>query len=99
MPSGSKAAYEAADYWKEFKEIVEMDEEQTDPDPSTLDDTDISQLDNVAYIEKQERLVGKQLVLPVKMKNTMEVQGFQFDLVLPEGVTVAEDEDGFLQLS
>jgi hypothetical protein len=25
VPSGSKAAYEAADYWKEFNEIVEMD--------------------------------------------------------------------------
>ena len=24
VPAGSKAAYEAADYWKEFKEIVEM---------------------------------------------------------------------------
>ncbi len=27
VPSGSKAAYEAADYWKEFKEIVEMEPE------------------------------------------------------------------------
>lgn len=25
VPAGSKAAYEAADYWKEFKEIVEME--------------------------------------------------------------------------
>ena len=25
VPNGSKAAYEAADYWKEFKEIIEMD--------------------------------------------------------------------------
>ena len=23
VPNGTKAAYEAADYWKEFKEIVE----------------------------------------------------------------------------
>ena len=27
VPAGSKAAYEAADYWKEFKEIVEMEPE------------------------------------------------------------------------
>jgi hypothetical protein len=27
VPKGSKAAYEAADYWKEFKEIVEYEEE------------------------------------------------------------------------
>jgi hypothetical protein len=26
VPQGSKAAYEAADYWKEFKEIIEIDE-------------------------------------------------------------------------
>ena len=25
MPFGSKAAYEAANYWKEFKEIIEID--------------------------------------------------------------------------
>jgi hypothetical protein len=25
VPIGSKAAYEAADYWKEFKEIIEID--------------------------------------------------------------------------
>lgn len=25
MPQGSKSAYAAADYWKEFKEIVEID--------------------------------------------------------------------------
>ena len=30
VPAGSKAAYEAADYWKEFKEIIEME------DPSVL---------------------------------------------------------------
>lgn len=29
VPSGSKAAYETADYWKEFKEIVEYDSETT----------------------------------------------------------------------
>jgi hypothetical protein len=27
VPYGSKALYEAADYWKEFKEIIEMEEE------------------------------------------------------------------------
>ena len=27
VPKGSKEAYEAADYWKEFKEIVEMEDE------------------------------------------------------------------------
>ena len=59
------------------------------------DDTDISQLNNVIYIENVEANAGKQLTLSVKMKNSVEVQGFGFDLYLPDGVTVAEDEDGF----
>ena len=33
VPKGCKAAYEAADYWKEFKEIVEM---EGGDDPGTL---------------------------------------------------------------
>ena len=59
------------------------------------DDTDISQMNNVVYIENVEANAGKQLTLSVKMKNTVEVQGFGFDLYLPDGVTIAEDEDGF----
>ena len=59
------------------------------------DDTDISLMDNVIYIENVEANAGKQLTLSVKMKNSVDVQGFGFDLYLPDGVTVAEDEDGF----
>ena len=59
-------------------------------------DTDITQLDNVVYIERVEANAGSQLRLSVKMKNTVAVQGYQFDLYLPDGVTVATDEDDFL---
>ena len=58
-------------------------------------DTDISGLDNVIYIENVEGTIGSKLTLSVKMKNNVEVQGFGFDLYLPDGVSVAEDEDGF----
>lgn len=58
-------------------------------------DTDVSKMDNVIYIERVEASVGSQIRLSVKMKNTVAVQGYQFDLYLPEGVTVANDEDGF----
>ena len=58
-------------------------------------DTDISALDNTIYLERAEGFVGSQMRLSVKMKNTVEVQGYQFDLYLPAGVTVAEDGDGF----
>lgn len=59
------------------------------------DDTDISQLDNTIYLERVEAAAGQQIRLSVKMKNTVAIRGYQFDLYLPEGVTVATDEDGF----
>ena len=58
-------------------------------------DTDISQIANTIYIERIEASSGSQIQLSVKMKNTVAVQGYQFDLYLPKGVTVANDEDGF----
>ena len=42
VPVGSKAAYEAADYWKDFMEIVET--------IVMYSDTDISQIDNAVYV-------------------------------------------------
>lgn len=59
------------------------------------EDTDISQIANTIYIERTEAAAGQQIQLSVKMKNTVAVQGYQFDLYLPTGVTVATDEDGF----
>ena len=55
-------------------------------------DTDISVIDNVIYVESFEASAGtKALGLSIKMKNTAAIRGFQFDLVLPEGVTPVED--------
>ena len=60
------------------------------------EDTDYSVIDNTLYIERVEASAGGQVALSIKMKNTVEIQGYQFDLYLPEGVTVATDEDGFI---
>lgn len=59
------------------------------------EDTDYSQIENTIYLERAEAAAGGQLQLSVKMKNTIEVQGYQFDIYLPEGVSFATDEDGF----
>lgn len=59
------------------------------------EDTDYSVMNNVIYLEKAEAAAGSQLQLSVKMKNNVEIQGFQFDLYLPTGVTIAKDEEGF----
>ena len=64
---------------------------ETDVEP----DTDYSSIDNTLYLEPVQGISGGQTVLSVKMKNTVDIQGYQFDLYLPAGVTVATDGDGF----
>ena len=56
--------------------------------------SEISPLVNSVYVSQLESQAGMQLILPIQMKSTIEPTGFQADLVLPEGITVAEDEDG-----
>ncbi len=58
----------------------------------SAEDTDVSAIDNVIYIESFQASPGT-LELSIKMKNTAAIRGFQFDLELPEGVTPVE-EDG-----
>ena len=60
-------------------------------------DTDISQLENTLYIEPVSATAGSEVILSVKMKNKIEAEGFQFDLELPEGVSVAKDADGYAE--
>ena len=91
---GCKAAYMAADYWKEFKEIVEID---NDNEPSEIEITDISKIDNVIYVEETEVRTGTQATISLKMKNTASIRGFQFDLYLPEGVTAVKSAKGKIQ--
>lgn len=58
-------------------------------------DTNIDVYDNIVYVKGMEAKAGKQVVLSLQMNNTISATGFQCDLVLPKGVTVAKDEDGF----
>ena len=86
VPSGCKAAYEAADYWKEFKEIVEIGQE--------IEVTDISQLDNAIYVDKANAFASGQGILTISLKNAQEATAYQFNLKLPEGVTLATNDSG-----
>ena len=56
--------------------------------------TDLSAKDNVLYVEPFTAEKGSQMQLSLKMKNTAPIRGFQFNLVLPEGVTVAKSAKG-----
>lgn len=58
-------------------------------------DTDVSGIDNVVYITPVSVNQGAAKVsLPVYMKNTAEIRGLQFDLYLPEGVTIGFNKKG-----
>lgn len=66
-------------------------------DPTNIDVTDVSQIDNVIYVDAMEEICGKQTTISLKMKNTVPIRGFQFDLYLPEGATVVKSDKGRIQ--
>ena len=76
VPYGCKDAYESANYWKEFKKIVDKDE------------------DNYIMPAVSIACKGGQATLPISMNNVEQIVGFQFDLQLPEGVTLATNANG-----
>ena len=62
-------------------------------------DTDISSMDNVVYMNPVTVAAGSQQTLSICMKNTVGIQTVQFDMILPEGIRVALDDDGFEMFS
>jgi hypothetical protein len=59
------------------------------------ENTDVSQFENVVFPVSTTGEAGTNVTVSVEMNNTVDATGFQFDIVLPEGITVATDEDGF----
>ena len=78
VPTGSKAKYQAREGWKEFTNIIEID-------VSTQ---------NTLSMDNLTGYVGKNVTLPIQMNNQQQITGLQFDLYLPEGVTVAKKVNG-----
>lgn len=71
----------------------------SDPDPDPINITDISKYANIVYMEPVTASAGNAITVPVRMKNAQaNIMGFQFDLVLPAGITLAKDEDGFYKV-
>ena len=81
VPIGSKTAYENATNWNDFQKIVEY---VVDPG------TNISELDNAIYVDPVQGCIGGTMDIPVKMKNSYPVRGFQFKLEMPDGTTINE---------
>ena len=78
VPIGCVNAYKAANYWKDFKEIVEYDE---------------------IYLRDIEEYAGRQVTLPIALKNIHQITELQMDLYLPDGVTVATNSRGKLLIA
>lgn len=57
--------------------------------------TDVSQLDNAIYMNPVTTIAGaKGVTLPIRLKNKEVAKGYQFDLELPEGVSVSTTSSG-----
>ena len=65
----------------------------------TGEDTDVTTFANVVFFENSEANTGQQVTLSLKMNNEIAPTGFQCDVYLPEGVTVAKDADNFNLIS
>lgn len=59
-----------------------------------VEDTDIAQYDNIIYFEKTTAKAGEKIVLPLQLKNKMEVAAMRFDVEFPEGVTLDKNSRG-----
>ena len=61
---------------------------------SFADNTDISTLDNVIYVEPFTLEAGAESSISLKMKNTAAIRSFGFDLYLPEGIVGVPNSAG-----
>ena len=53
--------------------------------------------DNVIFIAPFTATAGTKTAISIEMKNTAAIRGFQFDLYLPEGMTVVKSAKGKIQ--
>lgn len=58
--------------------------------------SDLSSLTDAVYVQPLNAPAGSQQTLSVRMKNSIIVQTIQFDLYLPEGITIVPNDDGLL---
>lgn len=53
--------------------------------------TDLSQYDNLVYAQDLTAQAGSTATLSIQMKNTVPITSWQFDMLLPDGVTYVTD--------
>ena len=86
VPKGSKELYKAATMWKSFRNIYELGEE-INTEHLALKAADI------------KVKAGEETTLNINLNTTVSTyRGYQFKLMLPEGVTITTDEKGKLNM-
>lgn len=58
---------------------------------------DAPQIENTLYVDCIKAFAGDELTLSIKMKNVVPIRGFQFNLYLPDGITVVKNEKDRIQ--
>ena len=81
VPAGTKAVYEAADYWKAFKAIVVI---------GTIIPSNNELSASIPTI-----FTGNTAKLSIDLTNDDEIIMTEFYMQLPDGITIEEDEDGY----
>ena len=56
--------------------------------------SDISAMDDAIYIEPFNVHIGRDINIDVKLKNAWTASSYSFNLILPEGITIADDGNG-----
>ena len=77
VPTGTVKTYQAADGWKNFATITDGSAESSDVGELTIDSFSISP--------------GESYMTPVTLKTDSKYYGCQFDVVVPEGLSIASD--------
>lgn len=104
VPKGCKAAYEAADYWKDFKEIVEGDElpdepDNPTPDNPTPDDPTPDEPEIVSFIAKTTEGVDVSYVVLDEEAKTVKVGTATNEIAIDEyttgTVTIPSEVQGY----
>ena len=93
VPFGTRDAYIAAG-WTESVFKGGIEEMEADEEPAEeIAVTDISQMDNAIYIEPFTARAGDDVQIEVKLKNAEAATSYGFELILPEGMTIAVNSD------
>lgn len=87
VPANLVDTYKQTDNWKDFANILPIGGEEY-----------YASFDNALYVEKAAARTNREATLSLKMKNNVPITSFQCDIVMPEGVSIAMEDDEFYMI-